>query len=130
MTGALGLEKLLDFSIILVKPFSIVPRREAAFLLSSYLEMVFSCKHRCSRSVLRKGSSSFCSSLSEFLFKLNFSRQQLVGVKLLDFCPSFSHSGLDVESDFGLNQLVVCVAVSTGHDSGMYHIRSSWHTRT
>lgn len=41
MTGALGLEKLLDFSIILVKPFSIVPRREAAFLLSSYLENGF-----------------------------------------------------------------------------------------
>lgn len=41
MTGALGLEKLLDFSIILVKPFSIVPRREAALLLSSYLEKGF-----------------------------------------------------------------------------------------
>ena len=43
MTRALGLEKLLDFSIILVKPFSIVPRREAASFSAVTWKMVFSC---------------------------------------------------------------------------------------
>lgn len=50
-------------------------------------------------------------------------------VKLLDLYPSFPHNRLDVESDFALSQLVVCVAIGTGHNLGVQH-RSFWHKRT
>lgn len=41
MTGVLSLEKLLNFSIILAKPFSVVSRGDTAYFLSSYLENCF-----------------------------------------------------------------------------------------
>ena len=41
MTGAFGLEKLLDFGIVLVKPVFVLPRGEAAYFLRSFLENGF-----------------------------------------------------------------------------------------
>lgn len=41
MTGVLGLEKLLNFSTILAKPFFVVSRGDTAYFLSSYLENCF-----------------------------------------------------------------------------------------
>ena len=42
-------------------------------------------------------------------------------MKLFDLYPSFPHNRLDVESDFALGQLVVCVAVGTEYNLGAQH---------
>ena len=96
ITEALGLEKLLDFGVILAKSVSVLSRGEAAYFLSSFLENGF----RLLPLVLGISFPDwqfllFLSGLEVF-FKLNFPRHQPFGVNLLHLCPSFPYCRLDI----------------------------------
>ena len=119
VTGAFCLEKLLDFGIVLVKPVFVLPRGEAAYFLRSFLENGFQLLPMVLWICFPDWQFLLFLSGLKLLFKLTFPRQVPVGVKLLHLYPSFPHCRLDIESDFGPAQFVVCVAVGTGHNSGM-----------
>ena len=122
MTGAFGLEKLLDFGIVLVKPVFVLPRGEAAYFLRSFLENGFQLLPMVLWICFPDWQFLLFLSGLKLLFKLTFPRQVPVGVKLLHLYPSFPDCRLDIESDFGPAQFVVCVAVGTGHNSGMWSV--------
>ena len=75
MRGVLSLEKLLNFSIILAKPFSVVSRGDTAYFLSSYLENCFQLLAQVLEICFAESQFLLFSSILALISKLNFPRQ-------------------------------------------------------